>query len=161
MLNPLVLALLLPVQPQVSFGASVGVQVAVPTVQFEVEPPLVVVAPGVMVVEDYGTEVYFVNGYYWTMSGGAWYRTRNYRGGWVSVPRRVVPYRIARVPPGRYRHFRGGHRYNRGPARYRGRPTHRGPARYDRGPSRYDRGVRHERGDRRHTYGGGGRHGRH
>jgi hypothetical protein len=134
MFSTIVLALLLPVQPQVSFGMGVDVQVAVPTVRFEVEPPLVVVSPGVTVVQDCDTDVFFVDGFYWTASHGTWYRTRNYRGGWVAMPGRRVPVRIARVHPGTYRHFRGGRPYYRGPGHSggRGRAVYRGRGGYDR-----------------------------
>src|SRR6266545_2330008 len=132
MISTIVLALLLPVQPQVSFGVGVGVEVAVPVVRFEVEPPLVVVSPGVMVVSDCDSEVFFADGFYWTASHGGWYRTRNYRGGWVSVSRRHVPGRIARVRPGSYRHFRGGRPYVRHPGRGGRGPVYRHPGRYDR-----------------------------
>ncbi len=153
MLSTIVLALLLPVQPQVSFGVDVNVEVPVPTVRFEVEPPLVVVAPGVVVVQDYDREVFFADGYYWTASDGVWYRTRSYRGGWVATSSRRVPVRISRVRHGSYRHFRGGRRYDR-PAQYRRRDqrdAYRGRDRYDR---RDVRGRRdHDRYDRRDVRG--------
>jgi len=42
----------------------VQVRVTVPTVRFEVAPPMVEVQPGVLVVRDYGEEVFFVDGRY-------------------------------------------------------------------------------------------------
>ena len=86
----------------------VQVRVTVPAVRFEVAPPMVEVQPGVMVVRDYGEEVFLVDGRYWMRTGdGRWYRANDYRGGWVLVEPRVVPAPIVRLPPGRYKHHRG------------------------------------------------------
>jgi len=86
----------------------VQVRVTVPTVRFEVAPPVVEVQPGVMVVRDYGEEVFLVDGRYWMHTrDGRWYRANDYRGGWVVVESRVVPAPIVRLPPGRYKHHRG------------------------------------------------------
>jgi hypothetical protein len=84
------------------------VVVAAPTIHFDVAPPLVVVSPGVMVVQDYGEEIFFTGGWYWYRSGPIWYRTHDFRGGWVVAPRGYVPARLVRLPPGQYRHFRAG-----------------------------------------------------
>ena len=81
----------------------VQVRVNVPTVRFEVAPPVVEVQPGVMVVRDYDEEVFFVDGRYWMRWGdGRWYRANDHRGGWVVVEPRVVPTPIVRLPPGQY-----------------------------------------------------------
>jgi len=86
----------------------VQVRVTVPAVRFEVAPPVVEVQPGVMVVRDYGEEVFLVDGRYWMRTGdGRWYRANDYRGGWVVVEPRAVPAPIVRLPPGRYRHHHG------------------------------------------------------
>jgi len=86
----------------------VQVRVTVPTVRFEVAPPVVEVQPGVMVVRDYDEEVFLVDGRYWMRArDGRWYRASDYRGGWVVVEPRVVPAPIVRLPPGRYKHHRG------------------------------------------------------
>ena len=86
----------------------VQVRVTVPTVRFEVAPPVVEVQPGVMVVRDYGEEVFLVDGRYWMHTrDGRWYRANDYLGGWVVVEPRVVPAPIVRIPPGRYKHHRG------------------------------------------------------
>src|SRR5262245_14401536 len=112
--SAIVFALLSPVNAQISASASVGVHVPAPTIHFEVEPPLVVVTPGVYVVQDYDYEVFYVRGYYWCQMDGMWYRTRNYRGGWVSVNGPLVPRTIYRLPPGRYKHWKHGRPYVRG-----------------------------------------------
>jgi hypothetical protein len=86
----------------------VQVRVTVPTVRFEVAPPMVEVQPGVLVVRDYNEEVFFVDGRYWMRgSDGRWYGANDYRGGWVTVEPRGVPPSIGRMPPGRYRHHKG------------------------------------------------------
>ena len=95
------------------------VEVAGPSVHFDAEPPLVDVSPGVRVVRDCDEEVFFHGGYYWHPGrDGVWYRTRNYRGGWVMAPRHEVPGALVRLPRGQYRHFHGGpmraeHRFER------------------------------------------------
>jgi len=86
--------------------AQVSVQIAVPTIRFEVAPALVVVSPGVQVVPEYEEEVFFVDGWYWYRSGPYWYRTRDHRGGWVFVERRYVPMTLVKIPPGRYKHYK-------------------------------------------------------
>ena len=95
---------------QVIFALMMQVQVsvAVPSVRFEVAPPMVQVQPGVMVVQDYDEEVFFVGGRYWMRGGdGRWYRANDCHGGWVVVEPRVVPATIVRLPPGHYRHHKG------------------------------------------------------
>jgi len=86
--------------------AQVRVEIAVPTIRFEVAPPLVVVSPGVQVVPEYEEEVFFVDGWYWYRSGPYWYRTRDHRGGWVVVERRYVPATLVKIPPGHYKHYK-------------------------------------------------------
>ena len=85
----------------------VQVRVTVPTVRFEAAPPMVEVEPGVLVVHDYAEEVFFVDGRYWMRGNdGRWYRTNDYRGGWVAAEPRVVPPPLVRIPPGRYKHHK-------------------------------------------------------
>lgn len=72
-----------------------------PSVVFTAPPPLVEVEPGVQVVPDSEEEIFFVDNAYWVRRGRFWYRSDDYRGGWVAYrggPRAVVRYR-----PGRYR----------------------------------------------------------
>lgn len=87
---------------------------------------VVQVSPGVWVVEDYHTPVFFSDGYYWERRSGYWYRSSYYNGGFVRVGFNVVPHRIRsvrrprsyvryRAPRGaRYRSVRGYNRGNRG-----------------------------------------------
>jgi hypothetical protein len=82
--------------------ASVSINIGLPA-----EPPrLVVIAPGVQVVPEYREEVFFTDGHYWVRHDGVWYRSRVHTGGWRPVPARVVPVRLAKLPPGHYRHWR-------------------------------------------------------
>ncbi len=84
------------------------VRVGVPSIRFEVPPPLVVVSEGVQVVPDYDQEVFVVDGWYWYRSRDVWYRTRDHRGGWVLVQRESVPVVLTRFRPGKYRHHHPG-----------------------------------------------------
>jgi hypothetical protein len=95
----------------VAAQVNVQVQIAVPTIRFQTAPVLVEVSPGVQVVEDYDQEVFFVDDWYWYRSGPTWYRTRDHRGGWVVVHDRSVPPTLVRIPPGRYKHYRGNGRH--------------------------------------------------
>ena len=85
--------------------AQVSIDVSMPSIHFEVRPPLVVVEPGVQVVEDCDDEVYYVNEYYYVRKGPNWFRTRDHRGHWVRVEERYVPVRVVRAPPGKYRRY--------------------------------------------------------
>jgi hypothetical protein len=96
-----------PVFAQVQVGVGVQVSVPVPTIRFEVAPPLVVVSPGVQVVRDYGDEVFFVDGWYWCRRDSYWFRTRDYRGGWVVAERHYVPATLVKIPPGHYKRYKG------------------------------------------------------
>jgi hypothetical protein len=80
-------------------GFEASVRIALPTVL----PPLVVVEPGVQVVEGLDEEVFFVNGWYWVRRGPVWYRARDHRRVWVYVEPRFVPPGLQRIPPGHYR----------------------------------------------------------
>ncbi len=92
--------------------ASVDVHFDLPVVL----PRLVVVSPGIQVVPDMDREVFFVDGWYWVRNDGGWVRSRDHRGGWVVVPGRRVPPGLARIPPGRYKHWKAA---RPGPAVYR------------------------------------------
>ena len=69
-------------------------------------PPLVVVQPGVQVVENYQEEVFFTNGWYWVRRDDRWWRARTPRATFVYVEPRRVPVAIYRLPPGHYKHWR-------------------------------------------------------
>ena len=90
-------------------AAAIAPSACVPTevqVQGSVAPRLVMVDPGVWIVENSPYAVYYSDGYYWQYSGGLWYRSPYYDSGFARVeigfvPRLVVGgYRPAHV---RYR----------------------------------------------------------
>ncbi len=102
--------------------ASVDVHFNLPTIL----PPLVVVSPGVQVVPEVEEEVFYTGGYYWVRRDGGWYRSRSHRGGWLMVPGRVVPARIAQVPPGKYRHWKAEKAAAKAEAKAERHEKHRG-----------------------------------
>lgn len=82
--------------------AQVGVQIHV---NIPVNPPLVVVQPGIQVVENWDEEVFFTGGFYWVRRDGYWYRAPSPRATWVYVEPRHVPPGLVRIPPGHYKHY--------------------------------------------------------
>ena len=82
--------------------AQVGVQIQV---NIPVNPPLVVVQPGIQVVENWDEEVFFTGGYYWVRRDGYWYRASSPRATWVYVEPHHVPPGLTRLPPGHYKHY--------------------------------------------------------
>ena len=78
-------------------------------------PPLVVIQPGIQVVPDVDYEVFHVDGFYWTRHEGGWYRSSNPRSGWVHMPRNVPP-GLSRMPPGKYKRWKGPAGHGPGPA---------------------------------------------
>jgi len=68
-------------------------------------PPMVVVQPGVQVVENYDEEVFFTGGWYWVRRDDRWWRARSPRAQFVYVEPRRVPVAIYRLPPGHYKHW--------------------------------------------------------
>jgi hypothetical protein len=98
--------------------ARVSIQLGLPAVL----PPLVVVEPGVQVVQDYDQEIFFVDGYYWVRRDGYWYRARHHRDRWVYVEPAYVPGALVRIPPGHYRHWHGGGWKGQGRGWKAGRP---------------------------------------
>src|SRR6266545_6803288 len=83
--------------------AQVGVQIHV---ALPAAPSLVVVQPGIQVVENYDEEIFFTGGWYWVQRDGGWYRARSPRAAFVQCHPRYVPARLVRLPPGQYRHWR-------------------------------------------------------
>jgi hypothetical protein len=67
-----------------------------------VAPPLVVVQPGVQVVENWHEEVYLVNGWYYVRRDGGWYRARRPHAAFAWCEPRRVPVALVRMPPGQY-----------------------------------------------------------
>jgi len=123
LIHALALALwLLPsaARPQVGVHIDIGLPAA---------PPLVVVQPGVQVVEGFPEEVFVSGGWYWCRRGDAWYRARSPRAHFQWVEPRRVPVALQRMPAGRYRNW------------------HRAEARDHRG---HERATHEERREERH-----------
>jgi len=123
------LALLLILAPSAARAqVSVHIDLGLP-----IMPRLVVVQPGIQVVEGFQEEVFFCNGWYWCRRHDGWYRARSPRErfAWIEGPR--VPRSLMRVPEGHYRNW------------HRGEPRH-----FDRREPRHDqREAAHERRDER------------
>jgi hypothetical protein len=83
--------------------AQVGVQIQL---GLPVAPPMVVVQPGIQVVENYDEEVFYTGGWYWVRRDNGWYRARGPRAAFVYCEPHRVPAGLVRLPPGHYRHWR-------------------------------------------------------
>jgi hypothetical protein len=70
-----------------------------------IAPPLVLVQPGVQVVEGFGEEVFFHNGWYWCRRPDGWYRARSPRARFAWIEARRVPGVLVRAPMGHYRNW--------------------------------------------------------
>ncbi|MCM2333855.1 MAG: hypothetical protein NDI82_07890 [Anaeromyxobacteraceae bacterium] len=69
-------------------------------------PTLVVVQPGIQVVEGFDDEVFVHQGAYYARRDGRWYRGAGPQASFVVVETRVVPEPLRRIPPGHYRRYR-------------------------------------------------------
>jgi hypothetical protein len=87
---------------------NVDINVTLPTISFQAPPPVVVVEPGVVVVENSPDEVFFVDNWYWVRRDAKWYRTKDHRGGWVLVQSSGVPPTLVKLPPGKYKNWKKG-----------------------------------------------------
>jgi hypothetical protein len=119
--------------------AQVNVTIELPTLQWATPPPLVVVSPGIQVVEDHEQEVYVVDDWYWVRKGKRWYRSRDYRGQWVVAEASWVPGTLVQLPVGRYVRYKPGKPHN---------------------PEHHSKGKKHGHGHGQHGHGkhGKGRH---
>ncbi len=99
-----------------------------PAIRWTARPPMVVMAPGMWVVEDSPDEVFFYDGWYWTQQDDRWYRSRDHRGHWGVIDRGRVPARFYANEPGHYRHFRGDGGPPPGQIRREARPARQGYA---------------------------------
>jgi hypothetical protein len=87
-----------PARAQVS--VSVGIQVPLPP-----NPTFLFAAPGVQVVADSPTEVFYVSGGYWVRRDGAWYHATRPGARYVLAEPALVPPALHGLPPGHYRHW--------------------------------------------------------
>lgn len=77
-------------------------------------PKLVLIQPGIQVVEGFDDEVFFHNGWYWCRRDHGWYRSRSPRAHFEWVELHRVPKALAKVPPGHYRRWHDGDRRHAG-----------------------------------------------
>jgi hypothetical protein len=84
---------------QVRFQIDIGLPVA---------PPLVMVEPGIQVVEGFRDEVFFSLGWYWCRRPDGWYRSRSPQARFAWVEARRVPRGLVRMPVGHYRNWHHG-----------------------------------------------------
>lgn len=91
----------LPASAQV---AEVGVNAAF-RLGLPAAPPLVVIQPGIQVVQDHDDEVFVHGGSYWVRRHDRWYRARGPQAAFVFVDTRLVPEPLRRLPPGHYRRY--------------------------------------------------------
>ncbi len=85
--------------------ARVSGSVAVVDPVYAGSPALAYVGPGVEVVTDWGTPVFFADDFFWYWDGGLWYRSSVLGGERIRV--REVPGAVARIDhPEHYSHFR-------------------------------------------------------
>jgi hypothetical protein len=127
-------------------------------------PPLVVIQPGIQVVEGFGEEVFFHRGWYWCRRPDGWYRSRSPRSHFDWVERRRVPGALIRVPEGHYRNWHHDrpmeHRNSRPLERHDARPHERRNERHEerreerrserREERGRERGPEHPRDERHH-----------
>ena len=101
----------------ISAEVNVNVDINIgPRIRLPESPGVVLVSPGIMVIEDYPDEVFFVSGFYWTLHGGHWYKCGGHKGRWIKTNRGKVPSAVLKMPPGKYKHWRAakGHESNTG-----------------------------------------------
>jgi hypothetical protein len=115
-------------------------------------PPLVVVQPGIQVVEGFQEEVFFHRGWYWCRRPDGWYRARSphSRFDWVDVHR--VPVILVRQPEGHYRNWH--HNDHHEQSEWHDKPKHghghgHDKPNYDRHDEDHDREAPHKTKGRR------------
>ncbi len=113
-----------PARAQVGIRIELGLPVA---------PPLVVIQPGIQVVEGFGEEVFFHRGWYWCRRPDGWYRSRSPRARFDWIEARRVPGALVRMPAGHYRNWHHEDWHDEG---RRGGPEHRDDRHEHREPGR-------------------------
>lgn len=88
--------------------SQVQVNIPLPPIVFPAPPPLVVIEPGVQVVEDNDDEVFFVDNFYWVQRDGRWFKSRDHKGSWVVVDGPLVPPLIVKQPKGKWKKYKKG-----------------------------------------------------
>jgi hypothetical protein len=99
--EPFILAVILSLCPAAAQAQiRIGIDIPLPPV-----PHLVVIAPGVQVVEGSDEEVFFQGGWYWCRRPDGWYRSRSPRSHFDWVDYHRVPGGLTRIPAGRYHNW--------------------------------------------------------
>jgi hypothetical protein len=128
---PVTLALMLVLgAPAAQAQIHVGIELGLPPM-----PRLVVVSPGIQVVEGFHDEVFLQGGWYWCRRPDGWYRSRSPRARFEWIEGRRVPGGISRMEVGRYRDWHRGNAH----------PGERGRGPREGGPKREREGRRDER----------------
>lgn len=70
-------------------------------------PPLIMVEPGLYVVQGSAVPTYYSNGYYWHYQDGVWYQAPRWNDPWARVEVNVVPGLVVHRDHSRYVRFRG------------------------------------------------------
>ncbi|MGA2080422.1 MAG: hypothetical protein ABSH53_07415 [Holophaga sp.] len=108
--HALPLAIILCICPTIARAqVRVGIDIGLPAA-----PQLVVVAPGIQVVEGFQDEVFFQGGWYWCRRSDGWYRARSPQAHFDWIDGHRVPGGLTRTPAGRYRNW---HHDGPGPGR--------------------------------------------
>lgn len=81
-------------------GVSISLNIGLPPA-----PQMVVVAPGIQVVEGFQEEVFFRGGWYWCRRPNGWYRSRSPQARFDFIEARRVPGELVRMPEGHYRNW--------------------------------------------------------
>jgi hypothetical protein len=106
------LALAPPALADIDVHVDIGGAPPPPAIVFHARPHQVFDrGSSVYVVDDPGVgdnDCFRYGGYYWVFRDGYWYRSANWRGGFVVVQPRVVPTAIYRVQPTRWKHHASG-----------------------------------------------------
>jgi hypothetical protein len=100
-LAALAAAALVPAPAAAQLDLRAGIRLTLPEL-----PRLVIIQPGVQVVEDQDDEVFVHQGAYYARRDDRWYRARDRRGEFVVLETRLVPEPLRRLPPGHYRRYR-------------------------------------------------------
>lgn len=84
----------------------VQVNIPLPTIRFPAPPAVVVVEPGIQIIEDQDDEIFVVDGVYWTRRDNRWFKSPDHTGRWVHVEPALAPPHLVKVPWGRYKRYK-------------------------------------------------------
>ncbi|OPY84521.1 MAG: hypothetical protein A4E72_02195 [Syntrophus sp. PtaU1.Bin208] len=138
-----ILAMVVPMSAMADVDVHVSIPLPPPVV-FSVPPPAVVI-PGTYVygLPDVQENIFFYNGWWWRPWEGRWYRSRNYRSGWVHYPR--VPSFYGSVPPDWRHDYHARH--------WKGHPWDYQPIPHDRIQNNWKRWEKNKHWERQNNWG--------